>query len=265
MNQRPLDGDSRVSVRRVSWRADSEPSPKSDTESSDDEPGVDTATCGDRSRNASEAAVEQNSVAQRPSLPLLEAGSAASSSGAKAEPQADCGAIVGCERVHMCWQGCSECFAQWLPVTQKRLLRSLPVAATYFDGMFIFVLSRMWADLLSIYVFRLYPHPFCESVNIASDCSEHSPEWQLWLYAFGLLFFASLADAAMSVFEDRLPNVASTVRPILSMTCGWSFGDASVRGVSKRSAPPYSNPDSILMLHRIPVLIIVPEAEFVLI
>ena len=134
-----------------------------------------------------------------------------------------------------------------------------PVAATYFDGMFIFVLSRMWADLLSIYVFLLYPHPFLRKREHRERCSEHSPEWQLWLYAFGLLFFASLADAAMSVFEDRLPNVASTVRPTPLNDLRVELWRCQCPRRVKRSAPPYSNPDSILMLHRIPVLILSPK------
>ena len=241
MRLRTIERDNTVSARRVSWGADSETSPTSAKDGSDDETDLDTATCGAQSTNAlhhQEAAGEQSSDAQRPSLSLLEAGPR----GANAEPLIDRGALFGCGQMHLCWKGCSEGFARWLPKTEERLLRSLPVAATYFDGMFIFVLSRMWADLLSIHVFRLYPHMNCRSDNIRRNCHEYSPEWQLWLYAFGLLFVASLADTAMSIYEDRLPNVVSTVRPILSMTCGWSFGDASARGVRKRSSPNQLQP-----------------------
>ena len=61
----------------------------------------------------------------------------------------------------------------------SRLLRALPAVTSFADGTVVYVLSRMWADLLTFYVVPLHPLPYCEFDDV-NPCADHAEAWAQW-------------------------------------------------------------------------------------
>ena len=100
-----------------------------------------------------------------------------------------------------------------------------PVVLAFIDGTVVYILSKEWVDLLSIYIFRLHPRPFCEGSG--NECGHEAPAWQLGLFAIGLLVTLAPVQCLAAVLARRLPSL-SIVPAMAAMAVGWSLGDASV-------------------------------------
>ena len=81
---------------------------------------------------------------------------------------------------------------------------SLAAVAGFADGTLLYVLSKMWADLLSIYVFEFQPEPYC-SLRYDEPCRAYAPASDQWAYAFALLLVATLLDAIAVAVQERAP------------------------------------------------------------
>lgn len=103
--------------------------------------------------------------------------------------------------------------------------RIAPVAA-FLDGALLYALSKMWADLLSIYVLPLQPEPYCE-LEVNDPCRPYAPASEQWGYAIFLLFVATMVDWVIAALEWRAPGLAS-LRPMVSAEC-WVLGWPRIR------------------------------------
>jgi hypothetical protein len=98
---------------------------------------------------------------------------------------------------------------------------------TFVDGTVVYLLSKQWTDLLSIYIFRLHKIPFCQAPD---DCGTEAPTWQLLLFALGMLGAAGLVRWYVSRFEERIPSL-SIVPSMCGMAVGWSIGSVLTSAV----------------------------------
>ena len=92
----------------------------------------------------------------------------------------------------------------------------------------VYVIAKEWADLLSIYVFRLQPRPFCQGE--VSVCGTIAPGWQLLCFALGLLAVLTPLQCSANAHIHKLPPVLGANLPVAFSQCvGWALGAASAQ------------------------------------
>lgn len=122
----------------------------------------------------------------------------------------------------------------------------------FLEGTIVYVLSKEWADLLAVYIFRLHAQPYCLPQDIDGTwlsctdsgvsafmaracgtgrqtprvCSAEAAAWVQAGYAIVLLFVAQRARImASSVYRHG----ADTATSMTGMCVGWSAGAAAVQ------------------------------------
>ena len=101
-----------------------------------------------------------------------------------------------------------------------------PHVQAFVDSTIIYVLSKQWFDMLSIYAFRLHARPFCEG-SVAA-CGDEAPGSHQALFAVGLLIVLIPIQPLCAKHTARFPALASC--PAASAQCvGWAMGAASVQ------------------------------------
>ena len=98
--------------------------------------------------------------------------------------------------------------------------------SSFVNSTIVYVIAKQWADLLSIYVFRLHPRPFC--TEDPPVCGREAQAWQMYLFASGLLLVLTPLQQAVARHEKRLPSLKK-VQSASAQAVGWSLGAASVR------------------------------------
>ena len=139
--------------------------------------------------------------------------------------------------------------AFWIKV--EGMVRNQIQGLTHFlDGLVVYVLSREWHDMFSIYIFRLHPVPHCSEEagvrsgffgllrmymrheaagqeEVAPTCIQEADARQQFLCVLYLLVIAAAADGASKRFLP--PPLAAVITSIAGTTVGWAAGDAAVR------------------------------------
>lgn len=99
--------------------------------------------------------------------------------------------------------------------------------ADFTDSTIVYIIAKQWADLLSIYTFRLHARPFCAHAS-AHVCGTEAAGWIQLLYALGLLLVLAVVVRAAYHYEHKLNSLRYV--PIMAAQCvGWSLGSASVQ------------------------------------
>ena len=129
-------------------------------------------------------------------------------------------------------------------ILRARIHKQLPVVKMFLDDAVTYMLSRLWHDLFSAYIFRLHPVPHCsETVDfgvvgwvvkeseVQPACSAEAATWVQAQYALGVLAVTSTlhAAAARSHMATRSPYIFEQCTAIAGMFVGWAAGDAVVR------------------------------------
>ena len=98
------------------------------------------------------------------------------------------------------------------------------------DSTALFVLAKEWVDLLTIYVFRLSPAPFCVG-DTTTDCAmkEASGRAQTCFALFLLLVAAGLKQVTLD------GHTRDRVKQMLGMAVGWAAGAACVASLRETS------------------------------
>eukprot|EP00900_Chrysochromulina_parva_P002126 jgi/Chrpa1/11914/Chrysochromulina_OHIO_Genome00021225-RA len=114
----------------------------------------------------------------------------------------------------------------------------------FLDDAVTYMLSRLWHDLFSAYIFRLHPVPHCSETvafevvgwvvkesEVQPACSAEAAAWVQAQYALGVLAVTSTlhAAAARSHMATRSPYIFEQCTAIAGMFVGWAAGDAVVR------------------------------------
>ena len=86
----------------------------------------------------------------------------------------------------------SRLLCHWPPDGKPMRAHVLALAAdaeatisSFLNSTIVYIIAKQWADLLSVYVFRLHRRPFCEGGDLL--CGAEAPAWQMYLFAAGLL------------------------------------------------------------------------------
>ena len=87
---------------------------------------------------------------------------------------------------------------------REHLVGGLPAITGFLDATMIYVLSKEWSDLLSIYLPwpRLKPIPYCEQ-DITRPCTDPKPAWESFLFALMLLPLCTLVVQASLDLQQR--------------------------------------------------------------
>ena len=129
------------------------------------------------------------------------------------------------------------------------VLKQISDVAAFLEGLVIYVLSREWHDMLTIYVFRLQPVPHCseavgvrfgffgllrlthrESHTALQAAPTCTPEADAATQARCVLILVGLAAAVHFAAQRTLPaGIAPVVTSIAGTTLGWAAGDAAVK------------------------------------
>ena len=104
------------------------------------------------------------------------------------------------------------------------------VLKTFTDSTVVYVLAKMNADLISIYLFRLHERPFCcpaqpQACDLAV-CGTEANSLEQFVYTLGLLIACTPLRWLSRVYAGRLPSLQH-VPAMLSQCVGWSLGAAS--------------------------------------
>jgi hypothetical protein len=129
-------------------------------------------------------------------------------------------------------------------ILRARIHKQLPVVKMFLDDAVTYMLSRLWHDLFSAYIFRLHPVPHCSETvafevvgwvvkesEVQPACSAEAAAWVQAQYALGVLAVTSTlhAAAARSHMATRSPYIFEQCTAIAGMFVGWAAGDAVVR------------------------------------
>jgi hypothetical protein len=102
----------------------------------------------------------------------------------------------------------------------------LKVVADFLESAAEFVLSRMWSDLITVFVFGLHAIPYCESFVMAS-CASEAPSSKQFVFAAILVPIAGLVQHIVeSTGLTKLPGMWDNIPMILKYIVGWAFGNA---------------------------------------
>ena len=110
---------------------------------------------------------------------------------------------------------------------------ALPGVESFLQGTIVYVLSQQWYDLLSTYLFRLHPVPYC--ANPATRPCRPEAAWGVQAaWAAGLLVTMAVVERVGATLAARWPTLGSTFRlrvfmPLAGMCIGWAFGAATVQ------------------------------------
>lgn len=139
------------------------------------------------------------------------------------------------------------------------LLKQISGVTAFLEGLVVYVLSREWHDMLSIYVFRLQPVPHCsEAVGVRfgffglvklSQHSKHfdngptcTQEADSATQARCVLMLIAVAAVIQGIARRTLPaELATIVTQIAGTTIGWTAGDAAVRLLAETMPPADEN------------------------
>ena len=148
--------------------------------------------------------------------------------------------------IQCCAQICPVLWRQWRARAEARW----PLIMSFVDMTTIYVLSREWHDLLSIYIFRLHPLPHCAQTvaytfvaqgmmpgDRGEECAAEAPLWRLATYAGSLLLVESCVMALTVWSLSQHPRLADQLMSIAGMCVGWATGDATV-GLALRYSQP---------------------------
>eukprot|EP00965_Chrysotila_dentata_P080733 2663825-Pleurochrysis_carterae.AAC.1 len=118
----------------------------------------------------------------------------------------------------------------------EALSETVLAARVFLDGIVVYVLSREWKDLLSVYVLQLQPRPHCSGVvgrtilGWAYAPSFKGPKCSPAASAFHQAAFACgfFAVAALSRRAAEIAGLVTAVR-MAGMCVGWSIADAVIK------------------------------------
>ena len=134
-----------------------------------------------------------------------------------------------------------------------KMRRQIDHVTSFLDGLVVYVLSREWHDLFSIYIFKLHPLPHCSqgeevrfgffglksftdqlsgssAVDVDQKAPTCSPEADFETQ-ISSLFLLLLIGVVVQISADRMlsTEIGTAVVSIAGMTVGWSAGDAAIR------------------------------------
>ena len=105
-----------------------------------------------------------------------------------------------------------------------------PVLTAFAESTSVYVISKQWADTISVYALRLHQRPFCEPSG--SICGEEAPAWQQLLYALCLLLVLAPLHRLANLKQTKVPFLRH-VLTATPMWLGWAMGDASMAVLSE--------------------------------
>lgn len=98
-----------------------------------------------------------------------------------------------------------------------------PTIILFIDSAIVYVLSKEWYDLFSIYIFHLQPEPFCSQHR---ECRKEAALWIRCLFSLVLLLALTVVKRLCARWEPWLPSLA-IVPAMCAMSTGWAFGDVA--------------------------------------
>ena len=134
-----------------------------------------------------------------------------------------------------------------IPRTQSALQAAAGPVAAFLEGIVVYALSQQWDDLLSAYLFRLQPIPYCGAVAAleyseagavrlaarVQECADPAPAAQQFHYVVGLIalagFLLSYAEVGPLPIRWHAWRTRSFMRigpRMVGMCIGWALGDA---------------------------------------
>ena len=100
------------------------------------------------------------------------------------------------------------------------------IVADFLEGAAVFVLSRMWSDLLSAYLFGMHAIPYCGGF-VATLCATEASSSEQFLYAaYAVPVAWLLKHLAESSGLTSLPGMFDDIPMIFKYIVGWAFGNA---------------------------------------
>jgi hypothetical protein len=110
----------------------------------------------------------------------------------------------------------------------------------FLEGAAVFVLSRMWSDLISVFIFGLHAIPYCNGF-VHAQCSPEAPAKHQFIYVVCTLPVAGLLKNIVEVTKlVELPGMWDDIPMILKYIVGWAFGGACQQWLVEIKA---ANPD----------------------
>ena len=118
------------------------------------------------------------------------------------------------------------------------------VLATFLEGAAVFALTRMWSDLLTSYVARLHPVPFCDTDFDPEPCADEASSNALFTYALILMPVAALLKhLAESTGLVKRPGMWDDCPMMINYFVGWAWSQAVLQALVEYKA---SQPDVLL-------------------
>jgi hypothetical protein len=121
------------------------------------------------------------------------------------------------------------------PRTESALQAAAGPVAAFLEGIVVYALSQQWDDLLSAYLFRLQPIPYCSRQTL--HCDDPAPAAQQFRYVAGLLavaaFLLCYAEVGPLPYQWHVWRTRSFMRigpRMIGMCIGWALGDACKAG-----------------------------------
>ena len=100
------------------------------------------------------------------------------------------------------------------------------LVADFLEGAAVFVLSRMWSDLISAFLFGLHAIPYCGGF-VATACAVEASSYDQFIYAACAVPVAGfIKNLVETTGITRLPGMYDDIPMILKYIVGWAFGNA---------------------------------------
>jgi hypothetical protein len=103
--------------------------------------------------------------------------------------------------------------------------------ATFVENAVIFVLSRMWSDLIATFVIGLHPIPYCSPITggagfLAAACTPEADSRDQFIYAAWLIPVCGLIKHLVESTGLTKIQGYDDIPTILNFIVGWGFGGA---------------------------------------
>ena len=120
-----------------------------------------------------------------------------------------------------------------VPLLSADLLRS--TSRKFLNSVAVYIVSREWQDLLSVYIFNMHPMPHCSAATmqlmgwtfaplvVTPECTRHAAARAQFLYALALLMVVSVALRPILDASWRLTG------RVCAKFVGWGCADAIVQ------------------------------------
>eukprot|EP00965_Chrysotila_dentata_P032136 1072227-Pleurochrysis_carterae.AAC.1 len=109
----------------------------------------------------------------------------------------------------------------------------MPAVRNFLQGTGVFLISRECADLLSIFVFRLHPVPFCDRAGFLA-CSPEKGSGVQAVFALVLTPCLAMLQLTAAKYQSRYASLRM-IPAMASMAIGWAFGDAAQQLLAEMS------------------------------